>query len=179
MDGQVEREGRDGTVEPSAEPGIEPKRQRVPGSGRKKGTPNRIAGQIKKDAAAFFRSCTSENVKFRRRLKEFCESGEVLKHSHTLAVLLAHSLGKPVPKTPEQEQKSPLLFITQHDIGKWDPLAEKAAALAARKAARKLPEKSSSAETFTPPAADDPEGLVVVDPGTMAPQVMAPRPVSR
>ncbi len=175
----VDRDPRDEPAEARAEPSIQPKRQKVPGSGRQKGTPNKVAGQIRKDAGAFFRSCTSENLKFRKKLKEFCESGEVLKHSHTLAVLLAHSLGKPVPKTPEQEQKSPLLFITQHDIGKWDPLAEKAAALAARKAARELPEKSSSAETFTPPAADDPEGLVVVDPGTLAPQVRAPRPVSR
>jgi hypothetical protein len=110
MDLQV---GGNVVTEPSqtgSGPSIEgqPAPKRVKTGGRRKGTPNKVAGQIKKDAGAFFRSCTSENVKFRRRLKEFCESGEVLKHSHTLAVLLSHGLGKAVPKVEQPEPRSPL-----------------------------------------------------------------------
>jgi len=61
-------------------PGIEgqPAPKRAKTGGRTKGTPNKVAGQIRKDAGAFFRACTSENVKFRKKLLEFCESGEVL-----------------------------------------------------------------------------------------------------
>jgi hypothetical protein len=155
---------------PSIEGQIAPKRAKT--GGRQKGTPNKIAGQIRKDAAAFFRSCTSENVKFRRRLKEFCESGEVLKHSHTLAVLLSHGLGKPMPKVEQPEQRSPLLFVTQHSIGTYDPLAAKAAALAARKAERMLSEAKPDA--YEPPKPDDPDALVVVEPGpdTLAARAM-------
>jgi hypothetical protein len=177
MGEQVERDLHNEPAEMGAESGIQPKRQKVTGSGRQKGTPNKIAGQIRKDASAFFRSCTSENVKFRRRLKEFCESGEVLKHSHTLAVLLSHGLGKPVPKVEQPEPRSPLLFVTQHPIGSYDPLAAKAAALAARKAERALPEHARDA--YQPPAPDDPDALVVVEePNTLAAQAMA-QPGSR
>jgi len=146
-------------------PSIEgqPAPKRVKTGGRRRGTPNKVAGQIRKDAAAFFRSCTSENVKFRRRLKEFCESGEVLKHSHTLAVLLSHGHGKPVPKVEQPEQRSPLLFVTQHSIGTYDPLAAKAAALAARKAERMLSEARPDA--YEAPRPGDPEpDLVIIEP---------------
>jgi hypothetical protein len=151
--------------------------KRVKTGGRRKGTPNKVAGQIKKDAGAFFRSCTSENVKFRRRLKEFCESGEVLKHSHTLAVLLSHGLGKAVPKVEQPEPRSPLLFVTQHPIGSYDPLAAKAAALAARKAERALP--AATAEAYEPPKDTDPDALVVVEPGPDTIAAHATRPGSR
>ncbi len=182
----VDRDPRDEPAEARAEPTIQPKRQRVPGSGRKKGTPNKVAGQIRKDAGAFFRACTSENLKFRKKLREFCESGEVLKHSHTLAVLLSHALGKPTPKIPEQEVKSPLLFISLADpltgaarpLGSWDPLETKAAALKARVAERKaLTEGKPAAEAYVPPSEakpGDPEPeLVIVDPGSIAGQMMA------
>jgi hypothetical protein len=150
--------------------------KRVKTGGRRKGTPNKVAGQIKKDAGAFFRACTSENVKFRKKLQEFCESGEVLKHSHTLAVLLAHSLGKPVPKAAAAEERSPLLFVTTHPIGAYDPLAAKAAALAERKAERALP--AASPDAYQPPDATDPDALVVVaEPGTLAAaRLMGPAP---
>jgi hypothetical protein len=138
--------------------------KRVKTGGRQKGTPNKVAAQIRKDAGAFFRSCTSENLKFRKKLKEFCESGEVLKHSHTLAVLLSHGLGKPVPKVEQPEPRSPLLFVTQHPIGNYDPLAAKAAALAMRKAERMLPDASPDA--YEAPKPGDPEpDLVIVEPG--------------
>jgi hypothetical protein len=182
MDGQVEREVRDGPAEASTEPGIQPKRQRVPGSGRKAGTPNKVAGQIRKDAGSFFRACTSENLKFRKKLREFCESGEVLKHSHTLAVLLSHALGKPTPKVEQGEAKPPLVFISLADpltgaarnrpIGSYDPLFAKNAELAARKAARMLPE-AAKAEAYVPPdPKTDPDALQIVDAGSIAGQVM-------
>jgi hypothetical protein len=172
MGERVERDGSDEPDETRAEPSI---RQKVPGSGRTKGTPNKIAGQIRKDAGSFFRSCTSDNLKFRRRLKEFCESGEVLKHSHTLAVLLAHGLGKPTPKVEQPEPKSPLLFVMQagRAIGQYDPLAEKAAALLARKQAA-LPEAKPDA--YEPPDPTDPDALVVIEPdlGTVAASMIRP-----
>lgn len=155
--------------------------KRVKTGGRKKGTPNKLTDRVRKDAGAFFRQCTSENVKFRKQLKAFCESGEVLKHSHTLAVLLSHALGKPTPKVEQGEAKPPLLFITLADpltgaarpLG-YDPLQAKAAELAARKAARALPEKT--AEKFEPPKPDAPEGeaLEVVDPGALASTMIRP-----
>ncbi len=141
--------------------------------GRKKGTPNKLTDRVRKDAGEFFRACTSENLKFRKKLKEFCESGEILRHSHTLAVLLSHALGKPVPKVEQGEQKSPLLFITQHSLGSYDPLAGKAAELAARVAARRaLTEGKPAADAFEPAKPDDPDALQIV-PDSIAAQVMA------
>jgi len=155
-------------------PGIEgqPAPKRAKTGGRKKGTLNKLSAQVRKDAGAFFRSCTSDNLKFRKKLEEFCESGEVLKHSHTLAVLLSHALGKPTPKVEQGEQKPPLLFVTMHRIGDFDPLKEKAAALAARKQAR-LALDAPKPDAFEPPKPGDPEALEVVDPDSIAAQVMA------
>jgi hypothetical protein len=62
--------------------------KRVKTGGRKRGTPNKLTARVRKDAGEFFRACTSENLKFRKKLREFCESGEVLRHSHSLAVIL-------------------------------------------------------------------------------------------
>ncbi len=150
--------------------------KRLKTGGRKKGTPNKLTDRVRKDAGEFFRACTSENLKFRKQLKAFCESGEVLKHSHTLAVLLSHALGKPVPKVEQAEAKPPLLFVTMHKIGDFDPLAQKAAALAARKAERlALADGKPAAEAFTPPKGDEPAGeaLEIVEPGSIAERLMA------
>jgi hypothetical protein len=177
MDLQV---GGNVVTEPSqtgSGPSIErqPAPKRVKTGGRRKGTPNKVAGQIKKDAGAFFRACTSDNLKFRKKLREFCESGEVLKHSHTLAVLLAHSLGKPVPKAPAAEERSPLLFVTQHPIGSYDPLAAKAAALLERKKQAAMP----AAESYTPPDPADPDALVVIEPEPSTVAAAMIRPAGR
>jgi hypothetical protein len=177
MDLHVDGEDVSRSVNGHGGPSIDGQPKRVKTGGRQRGTPNKVAGQIRKDAGEFFRACTSENVKFRRKLKEFCESGEVLKHSHTLAVLLAHSLGKPVPKVEQPEPKSPLLFVTQHPLGSYDPLAEKMAALAARKAERELP--AASPDAYEPPKPDDPEpDLVIIEPehSTIAAHAMRPNP---
>ena len=184
MDLQVDGQGVTGPVQNGTDPSIgAPKRVKT--GGRKKGTPNRVAGQVRKDAGEFFRACTSENLKFRKKLKEFCESGEVLKHSHTLAVLLSHALGKPTPKAAETETKSPLLFISLADPvtgmarTPWgtDPLRDKAQILLDRKQARMLAEGKSS-EAYVPPSeakpGDPPIELEIVDPGSsLAAQAMA------
>jgi hypothetical protein len=178
MDLEVGGEGVTGPVQNGTDPSIGPAK-RVKTGGRKRGTPNKVAGQVRADAGAFFRACTSDNLRFRKKLKEFCESGEVLKHSHTLAVLLSHALGKPTPKVEQGEAKSPLLFISLADPATgaartpWgtDPLAEKAAALAARKQARMLPEKSAEAYEAPKPG-DPPVELEIVEP-SLAAQVMA------
>jgi hypothetical protein len=172
---EVHGEGVTGPVTNGATPGIEgqPARRKKTG-GRVKGVPNRLSGQIKRDVADFFRSCTVENVRWRQHFKRMCDDGTIFDKPHFLVAAIAQFAGKPIPKQPPTDTRPPLLFVTAHPIGSYDPLAAKAATLAARKADRSLPE--TSAEAYTPPAADDPDGLVIVEPepNTLA-QAVRPR----
>ncbi len=146
---------------------------RPQGSGRKKGTQGKVVTELRE----FFRECLNGEG-FRDKVRARFESGAVLDSPHLLATITAHAIGKAVPQQPQEEHRSPLIFLTRHDLGSYDPLASKAAALAARAAERKALTEGKPAETFTPPAADDPEGLVVIDPGSIAGQMMA-NPASR
>ncbi len=141
---------------------------RHPNAGRKKGT----QGKVVKELREFFRECLNGEG-FRQKVRARFESGAVLDSPHLLATITAHAIGKAVPQQPAEESRPPLLFLTRHDIGSYDPCAAKAAELAARKAARMLPE-GSRPETFTPPAEGE-EGLVIVDPGSIAVKVARPK----
>jgi hypothetical protein len=165
-----------GTLEPT----VEPKRPRgkpfvkgqprPQGSGRQKGTKGKVSTEIRE----FFRGLL-DGEGFRDSVRQRFESGKVLDQPHVLAVVMAHAIGKPVPQQPAEDNRPPLLFITQHSLGSYDPLAAKAAELAARKAARALPE--GKADAYVPPSeakSGDPEPeLVVIDPGSLAGQMMA------
>src|SRR6266851_3049932 len=144
---------------------------RPAGGGRKKGSLN-VASRGYKD---FLRELFDSQA-YRDKLAAMFTSGAILASPHLHATLAAHAHGKPVPAEPQVSDKSPLLFVTQHSIGSFDPLAAKAAALAARKAERMLPEAKPDA--YEPPKADDPDALVVVPDGSIAGQMMA-RPGSR
>jgi hypothetical protein len=129
--------------------------------GRKPGSRNKRS-DLRDGLAEMCRNLTAGNYKFRKNLKALCESPEIFNRPHLVAVLLSHGFGKPTPKAPETEQKSPLLFVTQHPLGSYDPLASKAAALLERKRAAQLP---AAGEAYTPPDPTDETALVVVDPG--------------
>jgi hypothetical protein len=122
-----------------------PKRQKT--GGRKPGARNKRS-VLHDGLAEICRNLTAGNYRWRRNLKALCDSPEIFDKPHLVAVLLSHGFGKTTPKAPEQEQKPPLLFVTQHVLGSYDPLAAKAAALAARKAEKALP---PTAESYTPP----------------------------
>jgi hypothetical protein len=83
---------------------------------------------------------------------------------------MAH--GKPVPQGAPDDHRSPLLFVTQHPIGSYDPLAAKAAALVERK---KLAELPPASETYVPADPSDPDALAVVEDRTLA-RTLPPKP---
>lgn len=172
---EVDGEGVTGPVTNRATPGIEgqPAKRKKTG-GRVKGVPNRLSGQIKRDVADFFRSCTVENLHWRQHFKRMCDDGTIFDKPHFLVAAIAQFAGKPRPKEPPQDDRPPLLFVTQHKIGAWDPLAKKAAELAARKAERMLPEAKPDA--YTPADPSDPDALVIVEPepGTVAASMIRP-----
>jgi hypothetical protein len=143
---------------------------RPQGSGRKKGTQGRVVTELRQ----FFRDCLNSEG-FRDKVRARFESGAVLDSPHLLATITAHAIGKAVPQQPAEESRPPLLFITQHPLGSYDPLAAKSAALAARVAERKALTEGSKPEAFTPPKGDEPAGeaLEVVDPGSIAERLMA------
>ncbi len=148
---------------------------RHPNAGRKKGTQGKVVTELRE----FFRECLNGEG-FRQKVRARFESGAVLDSPHLLATITAHAIGKAVPQQPAEESRPPLLFITQHDIGKWDPLAEKAAELAKRRAERlALTEGKPAAEAYVPPSEAKPgepePDLVIVDPGSIAGQMMARR----
>jgi len=158
------------------QPGTPYKAGRKKTGGRRPGSRNKRS-DLRDGLAEMCRSLTAGNLRFRQNLKRLCESPEIFDKPHLVAVLLSHGFGKPTPKTPAPDQRSPLLFVTQHPIGSYDPLAAKAAALAARKAERALP--AATAEAYEPPKDTDPDALVVVEPGPDTIAAHATRPGSR
>jgi hypothetical protein len=128
--------------------------------GRKPGARNKRS-VLHDGLAEICRTLTAGNYRWRRNLKALCDSPEIFDKPHLVAVLLSHGFGKPTPKAPETERKSPLLFVTQHPIGSYDPLAAKAAALLERKRQAALP---PAGESYVPPDPTDPDALVVIEP---------------
>jgi hypothetical protein len=145
---------------------------RPAGAGRKKGSLN-VASRAYKD---FLRELF-DSKEYRDKLEAMFTSGAILASPHLHATLAAHAHGKPVPAEPQVADKPPLLFITQHPLGSWDPLKDKAAALAARKTERLLPEAKPDA--YTPPDPADPDALVVIEPEPSTVAAAMIRPAGR
>jgi hypothetical protein len=141
---------------------------RHPNAGRKKGTQGRVVTELRE----FFRECLNSES-FRDHVRKRFEDGTVLDAAHLFASITAHAIGKPRPQEPEQESRPPLLFITSHEIGRYDPLASKAAALLERKRQAQLP---ATGEAYNPPDPADPDALVVIEPepGTVAAAMIRP-----
>jgi hypothetical protein len=159
------------------QPGTPFKAGRKKTGGLKPGSRNKRS-DLRDGLAEMCRSLTAGNLRFRQNLKRLCESPEIFDKPHLVAVLLSHGFGKPTPKTPAPDQRSPLLFVTQHPIGSYDPLAAKAAALAARKAERMLSEARPDA--YEAPRPGDPEpDLVIIEPEPSTLATAAGRPGSR
>lgn len=128
---------------------------------RRKGSVNKATREYKE----FLRGLV-DNPDYRDKLEAMFVSGAILQSPHLLATVTAHAIGKPVPAQPPADSRSPLLFVTTHSIGSYDPRAEKAATLLERKAERALPAPTGS---YHPPEPGDPDALVVVEePGTLA-----------
>lgn len=128
--------------------------------GRPPGSKNRVTKERRDWLRAIF-----EKPKSRQHLVDLIEEGQY-KTEPKLAALVIHlhsmAFGKPIPQAAQEEHRSPLLFVTQHPIGTYDPLADKAKALQERKAAAALP---PAGEVYAPPSPDDPDALVVVETG--------------
>jgi len=149
------------------DPGTGSVRAKRPKTGGRKAGARNKRSVMHDGLAEICRNLTAGNYRWRRNLKALCDSPEIFDKPHLVAVLLSHGFGKPTPKIPEPDQRSPLLFITQHPLGSYDPLAAKAAALLERKR-QALPEAKPDA--YTPPDPADPDALVVIEPepGTLA-----------
>ncbi len=156
----------------------EPQAEILPPKKNKGGRPKGSVNKLTKDRRDYLKALF-EKPKAREHIRKLIEDG-LYNNEPKLAALVIHlhsmAYGKPVPQAPAVDNRSPLLFVTQHNIGSYDPLAEKAAALAARKAERALPERTAEAEKFEPPKSGDPEGLVVVEPGALAAQALPRKP---
>ena len=99
-------------------------------------TKNLITGQTKKDVAAFFQDCTTENVRWRqtikRKLEMAADSNEFIRLTQ---IALSYAIGKPIPMQPVVADRQGLFFITSKGIP-WlnDPLAAKEAEMLAAQA---------------------------------------------
>jgi len=97
------------------------------GTGRARGSKNLINGQTKKDVAAFFQDCTTENVRWRqtikRKLEMAADSNEFIRLTQ---IALSYAVGKPIPMTPAVSERRSLNFITARGLP-WenDPLAQR------------------------------------------------------
>ena len=155
-------------------PGSGSERQKRPKTGGRKAGARNKRSVMHDGLAEICRNLTAGNYRWRRNLKTLCDSPAIFDKPHLVAVLLSHGFGKPTPKAPEQEQKSPLLFVTQHPLGSYDPLAQKAAALLERKKQAALP---ASNDAYVPPdPKTDPDALQIVEPepGTVAARLLGP-----
>lgn len=132
-----------------------------PGPGRPRGSRDKVSKDRRDLIKTWF-----DTPKARKAAREVCE-GKYLEEPKLAALAIhLHSMahGKPVPQGAPDDHRSPLLFVTQHTIGSYDPLAAKAAALLARKQAA-LP---AEGESYVPPDPTDPDALVVVEDRTLA-----------
>lgn len=135
-------------------------------NGRKGGRPKGSRDKTSKDRRDLIKTWF-DTPKARAAAREVCEGAYMQEPKLAALAIHLHSMahGKPVPQSAVEETRSPLLFITQHPIGSYDPLAAKAAALLARKQQAQLP---AAGEAYVPPEPTDPDALVVFEDRTLA-----------
>jgi len=78
------------------------------GTGRKPGSKNKIATEVKQNIAQFFQSCTSENVRWRQNVKRKLETAAASQEFINLSRLaLSYAHGLPGKMVLEARSASP------------------------------------------------------------------------
>ncbi len=137
--------------------------------GRPKGSRDKVSKDRRDLLKTWF-----DTPKARLAARAVCEGAYLAEPKLAALAIHLHSMahGKPVPQGAPDDHRSPLLFVTQHPIGSYDPLAAKAAALVERK---KLAELPPASETYVPADPSDPDALAVVEDRTLA-RTLPPKP---
>lgn len=123
-------------------------------------SPHRAAGQTKKDVAAFFQDCTTENVRWRQTIKRKLEMAAGSNEFIRLTQLaLSYGVGKPIPMQPVAVQRQALYFVTSKGLP-WenDPLAAKEKELLAAQEADDLRDQEQRALEAARPPSEGPDG---------------------
>jgi len=97
------------------------------GTGRKPGSKNILTAETKRDIASFFKSLTTENVKWRQNVARQLTSGHNIQEFRFWSrIALEYGFGTPLKMQPAGTDRRSLNFITANGLP-WqnDPLAIK------------------------------------------------------
>ena len=95
------------------------------GTGRRLGSKNVLAGEVKKDIATFFKGLTVESLKWRTNVAHhLLDAPSQPEFRFSSKIALEYGFGTPAKMEPEgKQQRDPRVFVTLNGLLPWDERA--------------------------------------------------------